>query len=50
MVVTGRRPEPIQAVASDIDGRAVPGDAADPDHAREAIRTAIEASGGLDIP
>jgi len=49
VVVTGRRPEPIQAVASDIDGIAIAGDTADPDHARQAIDTAVEAYGGLDI-
>jgi NAD(P)-dependent dehydrogenase (short-subunit alcohol dehydrogenase family) len=49
VVVTGRRPEPIQAVAAAISGVAVPGDAADPDHAREAVGAAIDTFGGLDI-
>ncbi len=49
VVVTGRRPEPIQAVAAAIGGLAVPGDAADPDHARDAVGAAIDRFGGLDI-
>lgn len=49
VVVTGRRPEPILAVAAEIGGLAVPGDAADPDHARRAIGAAIDTFGGLDI-
>lgn len=49
VVVTGRRPEPIQTIATEIGGLAVPGDAADPDHARNAISAAIDAFGGLDI-
>jgi meso-butanediol dehydrogenase / (S,S)-butanediol dehydrogenase / diacetyl reductase len=49
VVVTGRRPEPILAVADAVGGRAVAGDAADPDHAREAVSAAVDAFGGLDI-
>jgi meso-butanediol dehydrogenase / (S,S)-butanediol dehydrogenase / diacetyl reductase len=49
VVVTGRRPEPIEAVAAAIGGLAVPGDAANPDHARDAVGAAIDAFGGLDI-
>ena len=49
VVVTGRRPEPIQAVADEIGGRAVPGDSGDPDHARETFTAAAESFGGLDI-
>jgi len=49
VVVTGRRPEPIQTVAAEIGGLAVPGDAADPDHARDAVGAAIDTFGGLDI-
>ena len=49
VVVTGRRPEPIQAVADAVGGLAVAGDAADPEHARDAVRAATEAYGGLDI-
>jgi len=49
VVVTGRRAEPISAVASEIDGLAVPGDAADPAHAAEVVRTAVDRFGGLDV-
>ncbi len=49
VVVTGRRPEPIQEVAAAISGLAVPGDAADPNHARDAVGAAIQNFGGLDI-
>ena len=33
VVVTGRRAEPLEAVAAEIDGRAVAGDTSDDDHA-----------------
>lgn len=49
VVVTGRRPEPIGVVADEIGGRAVPGDAADPRHATEAVSVARDAFGGPDI-
>jgi len=49
VVVTGRRPEPIEAVAAEIDGRAVAGDIADPEHVAEAVRVARAAFGGLDV-
>jgi meso-butanediol dehydrogenase / (S,S)-butanediol dehydrogenase / diacetyl reductase len=49
VVVTGRRPEPLQEVARETGGRAVAGDAADAHHAAGAIRAAVEAFGGLDI-
>ena len=49
VVVTGRRPEPIRAVAEEIGGRAVPGDAADASHAVESVDAAREAFGGLDV-
>lgn len=49
VVVTGRRPEPIEAVATDIAGVAVAGDTSDPAHAAEAVATAVETFGGLDV-
>jgi meso-butanediol dehydrogenase / (S,S)-butanediol dehydrogenase / diacetyl reductase len=49
VVVTGRRAERISAVAAEIDGLAVPGDAADPTHAAEVVHTAVDRLGGLDI-
>jgi NAD(P)-dependent dehydrogenase (short-subunit alcohol dehydrogenase family) len=49
VVVTGRRPEPIQRVADEIGGRAVPGDTADPERVAQAVQVAREAFGGLDV-
>jgi meso-butanediol dehydrogenase/(S,S)-butanediol dehydrogenase/diacetyl reductase len=49
VVVTGRRPEPLQDVAKEVGGRAVAGDTADPDHVADAVAVAREAFGGLDI-
>jgi meso-butanediol dehydrogenase / (S,S)-butanediol dehydrogenase / diacetyl reductase len=49
VVVTGRRPEPIAAVAAETGGVAVSGDISDPAHAAEAVDTAVRAFGGLDI-
>ena len=49
VVVTGRRSEPIQGVASETAGVAVAGDIADPAHAADAVKTAVSTYGGLDI-
>lgn len=49
IVVSGRRPEPIRAVAAEVGGLAVPGDASDPAHAADAVRAAVETFGRLDI-
>jgi len=49
VVVTGRRPEPLEAVAAETGGRAVPGDITDPGHAEAAVAAAREAFGGLDV-
>ena len=49
VVVTGRRPEPIEPVAAEIGGRAVAGDTADDAHVRAAVEAAREAFGGLDV-
>jgi meso-butanediol dehydrogenase / (S,S)-butanediol dehydrogenase / diacetyl reductase len=47
--VTGRRPEPIEAIASEVSGLAVAGDASDPAHAVTAVEETIHAFGGLDV-
>jgi len=49
VVVTGRRAEPLQAVAAEVDGRAVAGDTSDDDHVRAAVAKARDEFGGLDI-
>jgi meso-butanediol dehydrogenase/(S,S)-butanediol dehydrogenase/diacetyl reductase len=49
VVVTGRRPEPIEAVAHEVGGIWLPGDVTDELHAREAVGLAREAFGGLDV-
>jgi meso-butanediol dehydrogenase/(S,S)-butanediol dehydrogenase/diacetyl reductase len=49
VVVTGRRPEPIEAVAAEVGGAAVAGDASDPAHAAEAVGSTVRLFGGLDI-
>jgi meso-butanediol dehydrogenase/(S,S)-butanediol dehydrogenase/diacetyl reductase len=49
VVVTGRRPEPIETVAAEIAGVAVAGDTSDPAHVAEAVAAAVSAFGGLDV-
>ena len=49
VVVTGRRPEPLDVVARATGGLAVAGDVADADHAQAAVAAATEAFGGLDV-
>ncbi|OSC38462.1 SDR family NAD(P)-dependent oxidoreductase [Mycobacterium decipiens] len=49
VVVAGRRPEPIEAVAADIGGVAVAADISVTDHATGAIAAALTHFGGLDI-
>ena len=49
VVVTGRRPEPLEAVAAETGGRAVPGDVTVPGQAETAVAAALEAFGGLDV-
>ena len=49
VVVTGRRPEPIEAVAAEVKGLAVAGDTTDPLHATEAVAAAVATFGGLDV-
>lgn len=49
VIVTGRRREPIEAVAAEIGGVAVAGDTHDPAHVAQAVATAVTRFGGLDI-
>lgn len=49
VVLTGRRPEPIEAVAAEVGGRAAPGDVTAPGHAEAVVAAAREAFGGLDV-
>jgi meso-butanediol dehydrogenase / (S,S)-butanediol dehydrogenase / diacetyl reductase len=49
VVVTGRRREPLEHIADEIDGLAVPGDAADPAHAAEVVDATVAAFGGIDV-
>ncbi len=49
VVLSGRRPEPLEAVAADLrHAVVVPGDAGDPEHAAALTAAAREAFGGLD--
>ena len=49
VVVTGRRPEPIEAVAAEIGGIAIAGDTGDPAHAAEIVAAAVSNFGGIDV-
>ena len=49
VVVTGRRPEPLEQLAGDIGAVAVPGDATSAEDVRHAVSAAVERNGGLDI-
>lgn len=49
VVVTGRRREPIETIAAEIEGLAVPGDVAQPGDAETAVVAAVERFGGLDV-
>ena len=49
VVVTGRRPEPIEAVANEIGGVAVAGDTSDPMHVADAVAAAVSTFRGLDV-
>ena len=49
VVVTGRRREPVEAVAAEIGGMAVAGDTSDTSHVAEAVAAAISTFGGLDV-
>lgn len=49
VVVTGRRPGPIQEVARETGAVPVSGDAADPAHVSQAVQAALDRFGGLDV-
>lgn len=49
VVVTGRRPQPLDEIAAETGGLAVPGDVADPASATEVVAAATESFGGIDI-
>lgn len=49
VVVTGRRPEPIAAIAAEVGGTSVAGDTGDPAHAKEVVAKAVAAFGGIDV-
>jgi NAD(P)-dependent dehydrogenase (short-subunit alcohol dehydrogenase family) len=49
VVVTGRRPEPLEEIAAEIDGHPVPGDGSDPETAPRIVAAAVERFGGLDV-
>jgi meso-butanediol dehydrogenase/(S,S)-butanediol dehydrogenase/diacetyl reductase len=49
VVVTGRRREPIDAIAAEVGGVGVAGDTSDRAHIDEAVAAAVSAFGGLDI-
>lgn len=49
VTVTGRRPEPLEAVAAEVGGLAVAGDASDTAHAASAVEETVRAFGGLDV-
>jgi NAD(P)-dependent dehydrogenase (short-subunit alcohol dehydrogenase family) len=48
VAVTGRRREPLEALAEELGALALPGDAADPAAARAAVAATTERFGGLD--
>lgn len=47
--VMGRRPEPLEEVATEVAGVALAGDAASVEDSRAAVALAIERFGGLDV-
>src|SRR3972149_985976 len=49
VVVLGPEPDPLEQVASEIGGIAIPGDAASTEVARRAVQAAVERFGGLDV-
>lgn len=49
VVVTGRRQEPIAAVAAETEGAFLAGDATDPTHVEAAVALAVERFGGVDV-
>ena len=49
VAVTGRRPGPIEAVASEIDGIWLAGDTSDAAHVADLVAATVAAFGGLDV-
>ncbi len=49
LVITGRRRQPLEAVAEDTGALVVAGDVAESSHVEEAVGTAVERHGGLDV-
>jgi NAD(P)-dependent dehydrogenase (short-subunit alcohol dehydrogenase family) len=49
VVVTGRRPEPLERLAAELGALAAPGDATSPEDVRRAVSLAVERLGGLDV-
>jgi NAD(P)-dependent dehydrogenase (short-subunit alcohol dehydrogenase family) len=49
VVVTGRRPAPVEAVAAEVAGVAVVGDTVDPVHAAQVVEAAVTSFGGVDV-
>jgi meso-butanediol dehydrogenase / (S,S)-butanediol dehydrogenase / diacetyl reductase len=49
VVVTGRRPEPLVAIAAEIGGAYVAGDTGDSAHAREVVGETVATFGGIDV-
>ena len=49
VAVTGRRARPLEAVAAEIGGLAVPGDGAEPGVAERVVAATVERFGGLDV-
>src|SRR5437660_12701268 len=49
VVLMGRRPEPLEAVAAEIGGVAVPGDSSLPADADRAVHAALDGFGHLDV-
>ena len=49
VVVTGRRPEPLEEVAAEVGGLAVAGDTGDRAHVQDAVAAAVSHFGGVDV-
>jgi meso-butanediol dehydrogenase / (S,S)-butanediol dehydrogenase / diacetyl reductase len=49
VVVTGRRPEPLDEIANAIDGLAIPGDVGAPSHAAAVVDRTLDAFGRVDV-
>jgi NAD(P)-dependent dehydrogenase (short-subunit alcohol dehydrogenase family) len=49
VALVGRRSEPLEELATELDGVAIPADVGSADAARAAVATALDALGGLDV-